>query len=114
MKEAENNRDETTRRLIGLLLKKNKLELGAMTYVIRRLVDRCDNEILTHLKEFISTLNNHNFILSEVFLDICRLISTRYRNGGVHEKIVTYDICKEAFENILMKDNNYLKELTNI
>ena len=67
-----------------------------------------------YFQKLISQLNNQSFILSKEFLKISTVISTRYRNGGVHEQIVTYDICKEAFENILMKENNYLKQLANI
>lgn len=114
MKEAEDNRDETTRKLVGWLQSRNKLELGPMTYAIKRLVENCDNVILRSLNEYVSSLNNRAFILSQDFLETCRLVSTRYRNGGVHEKIVTYEICKEAFENILINENNYLKNMVNI
>jgi hypothetical protein len=114
MEQAKEDRDETTRRLIGWLLKREKIELGSVRYIVKRLVDQCDNEILVHLREHISTLKNGDSILSDDFLEMCRTISTRYRNGGVHEKIVTYEICKEAFENILMKEDNYLKMLLGV
>ena len=114
LKDAEEKGDETTRKLVGWLLKRNKLELGPMSFIIKRIKDQCDSEILTLFREYILTLTNSNYILSEDFLAVTKKISTRYRNGGVHEKIVTYDICKEAFENILMIENNYIKELANI
>ena len=114
LKDAEEKGDETTRKLVGWLLKRNKLELGPMSFIIKRIIDQCDSEILTLFREYILTLSNSSYILSEDFLAVTKKISTRYRNGGVHEKIVTYDICKEAFENILMKNNNYIKELANI
>jgi len=114
LKDAEEKGDETTRRLVGWLLKRNKLELGPMSFIIKRIKDQCDSEILTLFREYILTLSNSSYILSEDFLAVTKKISTRYRNGGVHEKIVTYDICKEAFENILMMDNNYIKELVSI
>jgi len=114
LKDAEEKGDETTRKLVGWVLKRNKLELGPMSFVIKRVEDQCDSEILTLFREYILTLNNGSYILSEDFLAITKKTSTRYRNGGVHEKIVTYDICKEAFENILMMENNYIKELVNI
>ena len=108
------NGDETMCKLANWLLKRDKIDLGSMAYSIRRLIENCDNEMLQHFKEHISDLNNREFILSQNFLQICKLISTRYRNGGVHEKIVTYDICTEAFENILMNGKNYIKELADI
>jgi hypothetical protein len=114
LKEAEQNKDQEMSRLIRWLLKMDKLELGSMTHIIKRVVDRADNEILHHFKKYIGTLKNREFILSNSFLEICRLISSRYRNGGVHEKIVTYEICKEAVDNILLQEDNYLKALANI
>ena len=111
---AEINGDEIMRKLANWLLKRDKIDLGSMAYSIRRLIENCDNEMLQHFKEHISDLNNREFILSQNFLQICKLISTRYRNGGVYEKIVTYDICTEAFENILMNGKNYIKELADI
>jgi hypothetical protein len=114
MQHTEKNGDETTRKLIDWLLKRTKLELGSMTYILQRIIDNCDNDLLNHFMEHISMLNNHDFILSQEILQICKSISTRYRNGGVHEKIVSYEICVEAFENILMKEENYLKKLMDI
>lgn len=114
LKGSERKHDITTQKLIGWLLKKNKLELGSMTFVIKRIISQCDNEILTHLKTYILDLKNNDFLLSQDFLKASQEISSRYRNGGVHEKIVTYDICKEAFNNILIQKDCYLKKLTNI
>lgn len=108
---AEDENDLTTRKLVAWLLKRGKLELGAMKYAIARLLEDCNNDILSSLKDFIQGLKNGGYILSESFIEACHLVSTRYRNGGVHEKIVTYKICEEAFENVLCSSNNMLKEL---
>ena len=114
LKDAEARRDETTCRLTGWFLKRNKLELGSMAFVVGRLIENCDNDVLLDLKRHVQSLRNSEFILSEEFLDICKLISTRYRNGGVHEKIVTYDICREAFQKILISQDSYLKSLVSV
>ena len=110
-KEAENSRDMTTQKLIGWVLKKNKLELGPLGFVFKRIADRCDNDILLDLKNYISTLKNSDFLQSQSLQDAIKEISTKYRNGGVHEKIVTYEICAEAFDKILTGENCYLKKL---
>jgi hypothetical protein len=111
---AEECKDETMSKLTGWLLKRNKLELGSMAYIVKRIVEQCDNDILNNLRECMVASSNSDFILSQEFPEICRTISTRYRNGGVHEKIVTYEICKEAFEVILTGKDNYLKRLADV
>ncbi len=63
------------------------------------------------LLEVIQSLGNKDFLLSQEFISACNSVSTKYRNGGVHEKIVTYEICKEAMENILTRKQSYLAQL---
>jgi hypothetical protein len=114
LERAENNKDLTLEKLLSFLLKKSKLELGSMKYAIKRVGENCNNDILINLKEYILLLKNSNFILSESFLEICDLIMRRYRNGGVHEKIVTFEIAEEAFDKMLNPENNYLRQLADI
>jgi len=111
IKQLLNTDDFTTKKLAGYLLKKNKLEIGPIRYTISRLIDSCDNMILISLKEHIDKLQNSDFILSDDFISICNLISNKYRNGGVHEKVVSYEVCKEAFDEILTKSNSCLSKL---
>ena len=113
IKNLTNTNDFTTKKLAGYLLKKNKLEIGPIRYTIIRLMSNCDNELLMSLKKHIEKLHNSDFILSDDFDSICNLISNKYRNGGVHEKVVSYKVCKEAFNEILIKDGNYLSKLLN-
>ena len=113
-KEAKSDNDETLHRLISFLLKRNKLEFGTMYHVFKQLRKNSKGSILNSLNKYILSLNNHDFISSEEFLEIIKLIMVRYRNGGVHEKIVTYEICEEAFDNIIFSENNYLKRIANI
>ena len=42
---------------------------------------------------------------------ICKEIADKFRNGGVHEKIIPYNVCKEAFHKILEMPDNYLSRL---
>lgn len=110
--DAEKVSDQTTVKLIGWILKKNKLELGPMTFVIERLAQKADNLVLSHFEEYIrSNVQSRDFLFSRLFVEGSRLISTRYRNGGVHEKIVTYEICKESFDVILTHEKSLLRLL---
>lgn len=100
--------------LIRFLLGKGKLELGPMMYIIASIIKQRDNQVFSDLYEYILKLKNNKYILSNEFLDHCNKISTRYRNGGVHEKIVSYEICHEAFNSILMNKDSYLKKLLDL
>jgi hypothetical protein len=108
LNQAEANKDRNLVNLLKFLLGNSKIELGPMKFIIDRVKKDCDHEVLENLKEYILQLNNDKYLLSEEFMEHCNKISSRYRNGGVHEKIVSYDICKEAFDNILKNEGCYL------
>jgi hypothetical protein len=108
---AESRGDITESKLISLVLGRGKLELGSMAYVVRRVSENCDTPIFELFLEYVKKLENHEFLLSDDFQSICKQISTKFRNGGVHEKIITYDICKEAFREILEVENSFLSRL---
>jgi hypothetical protein len=114
LSEAERMDDVNVSTLLKFLLGRSKLELGPMYYIIERVIKKCDHEITNNLKVYLLGLKNNTYILSEEFLGHCNKILNRYRNGGVHEKVVSYDICQEAFENILMNYNCYLKMLLDL
>ena len=114
LEKADEAKDLTLQKLISFLLKKSKLELGSMQYSIKRITENCNSDILNNLNEFILLLKNSDFILSEDFIEVCNLIMLRYRNGGVHEKIVTFEIAEEAFDKMLNPENNYLRQLANV
>jgi hypothetical protein len=109
--DAESRGDTTESKLIARILGQGKLELGSMTYVVRRIGENCDTPVLNLFLEYVKQLDNHGFLLSDDFQSICKQISTKFRNGGVHEKIITYEVCKEAFQVILEMDGNYLSRL---
>jgi len=111
---ADARGDVTEQKLIEWLLRKKKLELGPMSYVIKRVTEKCDTDIFTLFRENIVSLTNYEFLLSSDFQEICKEITTKFRNGGVHEKIVTYEICKEAFHKILEMPENYLSRLASV
>lgn len=111
---AKNDHDQTLVKLIGYALDRNKLELGPMRFVMRKLKTDQLDPVMTSLLRSIENLSNREFLLSEELVEACELIATKYRNGGVHEKIVSYSICKEAMERLLTDEDNYLKKLASV
>lgn len=62
-------------------------------------------------REAVNSLDNHEFLLSSDLQEICGEIARKFRNGGVHEKIIPYDVCKEAFHKILAMPESYPSRL---
>ena len=62
---------------------------------------------------FIGGFRDPQFLVSEQLEGALRDISTKYRNGGVHEYIVTFDICREAFDRLLFGQDPLLRRLLN-
>ena len=109
--QALKNGDQTVLKLTGYALKRNKLELGPMKFIMKQIQQNPVGRSLECLFDSINGFKNRDFLLSEEFVEVCDLIATKYRNGGVHEKIVNYEICKEAMEHLLTDEDNYLRKL---
>ena len=64
------------------------------------------------LSEYIiNSMKDGHWLISSDFESLISDISTKYRNGGVHEHLVTYEICQEAVERILVGREPVLKLL---
>ncbi|WP_372364905.1 hypothetical protein [Candidatus Uabimicrobium sp. HlEnr_7] len=87
-----------------------KLMLGPMKSILKNLREESE-PLHTNLRNNMLRLNNGSFILSEEFQNIIENVSKNYRNGGVHAEIISYEICTEAFQSILLNSNNYLKRI---
>lgn len=111
---AKKDHDQTLIKLAGYALDRNNLELGPMRFVMQRLKTDELDPVMTSFLRSIEGLANKDFLLSEELINVCELIATKYRNGGVHEKIVNYFVCKEAMERLLTDEDNYLKKLASI
>jgi len=104
----ENEDDFTLFVLINWLKGKHKIDLGNMKYILNRARANPDHNLFISLRNFIDQLPNKKFLLSENIESIIALISSRYRNGGVHEAMVSYSICDEAFQKILIEPDSAL------
>jgi len=103
--------DRTLTCALNWLSKREKVELGSMGYLLERARSTPDHEVLDSLRQYIGALPSSGFILSDNLYEAIKRISSTYRNGGVHEHMVTHAVCRDAFEEILTKPNNVLCRL---
>lgn len=95
------NRTDTA--LMEWLENGRKLDLGAIRFALQELGDiDSDSQVKEQLLEYIQRLNGESWLLSQELFDLLQDISTKYRNGGVHEHVVSYAVCKEAIERVVL------------
>lgn len=114
LREAELRGDTNETKLLKWLLRMGKLELGPMAHIMQRVSEAPDTPILQKFRDSLAERSNCEFLMSSNFQDVCKQILHKFRNGGVHEKIITYDVCQEAFHCILEMKRNYLSLLAQI
>lgn len=104
--------DRTVQTLLDWLEKRSKVELGGMRYALKAARQAVDpHPIVGTLTRFLEELRDGGWLLSDAFDTALENISTKYRNGGVHEHIVTFDICREAIETIVTGPDPVLSRL---
>ncbi len=104
--------DRTEQVLIQWLRKQSRLDLGAMRFCLRA-VHRAEasTPLQKLLAEYLGELAGGNWLSSEEFESALLDISTKYRNGGVHEHLVTFETCREAVNRILLGQQPLLQQL---
>jgi hypothetical protein len=104
--------DRTEQVLAQWLQKKSKLDLGAMRFALTEAREASSSTPFRKLlADYLATLPGGFLLTSSEFETILYDISTKYRNGGVHEHVVTYDICREAVDRILLGPQPLLRRL---
>jgi hypothetical protein len=104
--------DRTDDVLIDWLQKKSKLDLGAMRFCLRSTVQEKDSsKVRKLLADFLDRLPDALWLTSSEFESTLIDISTKYRNGGVHEHLVSYETCREALDRILLGPQPVLQRL---
>ena len=104
--------DRTEQVLVQWLQKQSKLDLGAMRFCLseaRRASASTPARKL--LEEYLRALPDGTWLTSGELESSLLDISTRYRNGGVHEHLVTFEICREAVNRILLGPQPLLRRL---
>lgn len=98
--------DLLTASLLDVIEKKRRTDLGTVKFIFDMVRESESKEpLLIHFKNFLKTLADHSWIVSEEHSSKIRDIYTRYRNGGVHEHLVTFEVCHEALQTILIGEN---------
>ena len=100
--------------LIQVLLKKRRTDLGTIRYLLLtagRERARIKNKVEVHFLNFLGEFSDFEWLVSDNTADKIRDIYTRYRNGGVHEHVVTYDTCQEAIQAIVLGEDPLLLSL---
>lgn len=57
------------------------------------------------------SLQEPGWLLSDEFSQILSDISSKYRNGGVHEHMVDFVTCQDAITRVITGENNALTKL---
>ncbi len=98
--------------LLDILEKKRKTDLGTVRFLFKNLREKSYEDIMTdHFLNFLKSFENFNWIISEEHTSTIFDIYSKYRNGGVHEHLVSYEICKEAIERLVLNSDSQLKKL---
>lgn len=104
--------ERTEQVLIQWLQKQSKLDLGAMRFCLSEARETASSTPLRKLfADYLGELSDGNWLTSEEFESALVDISTRYRNGGVHEHLVSFDTCREAVDQILLGQNPLIQRL---
>ena len=111
--EIENNEATDADKLLSdYFLKKRKTDLGGMRFALSSVTDDVESFSVTgSFKDFLFSLSNPQWILSDDFSSILNDISSRYRNGGVHEHLVDFSTCEDAVSRIVTGENSALQNL---
>lgn len=104
--------ERTEQVLVQWLQKESKLDLGAMRFcLIEARGAAAATPLRKLLAEYLGTLPDGSWLTSEDFESSLIDISTKYRNGGVHEHLVTFETCREAVSRILLGPQPLLRRL---
>jgi hypothetical protein len=98
--------------LLSYVEKRSKLDLGAMRYALRASgASAVQGPLTSMLGTYVSTMSDAGWLTGEALESLLSDISTQYRNGGVHEHIVSFAVCREAMERILTGPDPMLSRL---
>ena len=86
--------------------------MGTVRFLFKNLREKSYEDIITdHFLNFLKSFENFNWIISEEHTSTIFDIYTKYRNGGVHEHLVSYEIWKEAIGRLVLNSESQLKKL---
>lgn len=104
--------DRTEQVLLQWLQKQSKLDLGAMRFCLSEArAASATTPLRKLLEDYLGALPDGRWLTSDEFESILLDISTKYRNGGVHEHLVTFETCRDAVNRILLGPQPILRRL---
>lgn len=96
---------------LDFLAKRQKVELGGMRYMLRAVAEGSDHPAIKTLDNFLDSFAGRDWLLSEEHDEALARISSRYRNGGVHEHLVEFELCSEALDYLIRDREAVLPKL---
>lgn len=98
--------------LVDYFSKKRKTDLGGMRFALNALKENVNYGTVTKsFSDFVFSLQEPGWLLSDEFSQILSDISSKYRNGGVHEHMVDFVTCQDAITRVITGENNALTKL---
>ena len=98
---------------LDILAKRQKVDLGSMRHLLLAVRQENSHPAIVSLSRFLDSFGDAQWLLSEECDVALNLISSRFRNGGVHEHLVDYSLCTEAMEYLLKSADAALPKVLN-
>lgn len=105
--------DQTGSLALDFLDKRKKVELGAMRYLLLAVGRESKHPAIVSLSQFIDSRDDSQWLLSGECDEMLSRISSKYRNGGVHEHLIEYELCTEAMDYLLKNEEAAIPMLLN-
>lgn len=103
--------DRTGCTALEFLAKRQKIELGSMRYMLRAVAEGSEHPVIKNLSGFVDSFEGREWLLSKSLDESLERISSRYRNGGLHEHLVDYGLCSEALDYLVIGKDAVLPTL---
>lgn len=104
-------RDDTGSLIVDWLSGRKRLELGSMRFCLKKAGERRPHAAIQALEAYLRSFSDPGWLTSQDLFDRLAEVSNRYRNGGVHEVVVNYDLCVEAIDRLLLDRDSTLARL---
>jgi hypothetical protein len=103
--------DRTGSTALDLLAKRQKVELGGMRYLLRAVAEGSNHPAIREFGSFLDSFGGRDWLVSNEFDEALARVSSRYRNGGVHEHLVEFGLCSEALDFLIRSSEAILPKL---
>ena len=95
------SRDNGGRLLDWLRTGRGTPDLGLMRHCLREAGRGSRHPVLRDFAAHLKTFEGGDWLGSQDLFERLAAVSDRYRNGGAHDSVVTYELCAEALEHLV-------------